>query len=211
MTFRSQLAILARSVPACVGGTIAKLPEQAQPRTVAELEGFSEGIVWNARGGAFVSLPHRGAACRIPTSGTPVLWYQVLEPNGHEILADDSHRIAAHGGIHHVSAEGRWIEVLGSELVNPNDMALDGDGGVYVSVPAATEDDQTNRLSGLYYLDAKRSPQRVADAFCYPNGIVVSPDGRTLVVNDSCTRQILRFRILAPGSIGEESLPTHAP
>ncbi len=177
----------------------AGLPPQVTPRVTADLVGYSEGIVFDAEGAAFVSTLHREAVYVIRGRDAPTIWYRVNEPNGHKILPDKTHLVAAKGGIHHVTREGKRIEVLGQQLATPNDLALDGDAGIYVSAPAEREPDQQARRSGIYYLDSKRSLHKVADDFCYPNGIVVRPDGRALLVNDSCTRQIYEFQITAPG------------
>jgi gluconolactonase len=174
-----------------------------KPQVLANVEGYSEGIVFDARGEAYVSLLHREAVYRIQAAGTPAVWYRVNEPNGHKILPDGTHLIAARGGVHHVGPDGRLLKIFDEGLVTPNDLAIDGDGGVYVSAPAAAESDQQKRLSGIYYLSSNRSVHRVADGFCYPNGIVVRPDGRSLVVNDSCTRQVTVFHVSSPGSITE--------
>jgi len=160
---------------------------------------------------AFVSTLHRQAVYVIRGSEPPAIWYRVNEPNGHKILPDGTHLIAAKGGIHHVGRDGKRIEVLGRQLAAPNDLALDGDGGVYVSAPAERESDQQARRSGIFYLDSKWSLHKVSDGFCYPNGIVVRPDGRALLVNDSCTRQIYEFQIAAPGTVGGKHVVAEFP
>lgn len=177
------------------------LPPDVSPRVVSELAGFSEGIVFDVNGVAYVSLLHREAVYRINNNKTPTIWYRVKEPNGHKILMDGSHLIAARGGIHHVAPDGRLLEILGDSMVTPNDLALDGDGGFYVSAPAELERDRQGRRSGIYYVDPKRSVHLVAGELCYPNGIIVRPDGRALLVNDSCTRQVYEYRIIAPGTV----------
>ena len=174
-------------------------PSRVQPRVVADLAGYSEGIVFDAQGAAFVSELHRESVYVIRGSSPPALWHHVIEPNGHKMLQDGTHLVAARGGVHHIDPDGRLIEVLAPQLVTPNDLALDGDGGVYVTVPAASEEDGRARRSGVYYLDSARAVHRVAEDFCYPNGIAVRPDGKSLVVNDSCDRRVYEFQIDSPG------------
>jgi gluconolactonase len=171
---------------------------QVKPRVVADLAGYSEGIVFDAQGTAYVSALHRETIYVIQGS-TSETWYRAIEPNGHKVLHDGSHLVAARGGIHHVDPEGSLIEVLAPQLATPNDLALDGDGGVYVTVPAESEQDREAGRSGVYYLDSSRAVHKVAEEFCYPNGVVVRPDGKTLLVNDSCNRRIYEFQIASPG------------
>ena len=160
----------------------------------ANLDGYSEGIVFAADGVAYVSGLHRETVYRIRSNEPPTVWFRVKEPNGHKILADGSHLIAARGGIYHVGPDARLLEVLGGNIATPNDLALDGDGGAYISAPAELEKDQQERRSRIYYLDSKGSVHQVADGFRYPNGVIVRPDGRALLVNDTDTRQVYELR-----------------
>jgi sugar lactone lactonase YvrE len=177
------------------------LPSEVRPRVVADLEGYSEGIVFDGEGTGYVSLLHRQGVYRVPAKDRPAKWYGVAEPNGHKILKDGSHLVAARGGIHHITPDGRLLQILAPTVPTPNDLALDGDGGFYVSAPAPSEKDQQAKRSSVYYLGLKRPSQPVADGLCYPNGIVVRPDGRALLVNDSCTRQIFEYQITGPGTV----------
>lgn len=186
-------------------------PSQVEPRVVASLGGYSEGIVFDARGAAFVSVLHRDTVYVVRGSASPADWYRTVEPNGHKVLQDGTHLIAARGGVHHVDAEGTLIEVLGPELVTPNDLALDGDGGVYVTVPAESDQSRRAEQSGVYYIDSSRAVRKVADGFCYPNGVVVRPDGKSLLVNDSCNRRIYEFQIETPGVVSGRRLFAELP
>lgn len=177
------------------------LPAKVVPKVIANFDGYSEGIVFDADDAAYVSGLHRSAVYRIRQKEPPAIWFRVNEPNGHKILADGSHLIAAHGGIYHVAPDARLLEILGESIATPNDLALDGDGGVYISAPAELEKDQQARRSKIYYLDWKGSVHQVADGFGYPNGIVVRPDGRALLVNDTDTRQVYELRINSPGTV----------
>ncbi len=173
--------------------------KRAEPRVVANLSGYCEGIVFDTQDAAFVSVLHRQAVYTLRGTETPSIWYRTTEPNGHKILPDGSHLLAARGGVHHIDSGGALIEVLAPQLATPNDLALDGDGGFYVTVPAQAEQQRTALQSGVYYLDSSRTVTKVAGDFCYPNGVVVRPDGRSLLVNDSCSQQVIEFQITAPG------------
>lgn len=197
----SKLIAIARcfAVIGLVVHTCGCSQSQVQPRVVAELPGYCEGIVFDADGAAFASTVQRETVYVLRGSSPPAGWYRTIEPNGHKVLPDGTHLIAARGGVHHVDPDGKLIEVLAPQLTTPNDLALDGDGGVYITVPAESDQDRKANRSGVYYLDSTRAVHKVADDFCYPNGIVVRPDGRSLVVNDSCNRRIYEFQIASPG------------
>lgn len=185
--------------------------KRVEPRVVANLSGYSEGIVFDADNAAFVSVLHHQTVYTLRSSDAPAAWYRTPEPNGHKILPDGSHLLAARGGIHHIDSGGTLIKVLAPQLVTPNDLALDGDGGVYISVPAEAEQQRNSMQSGVYYLDSTGTATKVAGEFCYPNGLIVRPDGKTLLVDDSCTRQIVEFQITAPGVLSGRRLWAQLP
>lgn len=182
-----------------------------QPRAVASMPSYTEGIVFDTHGAAFVSVQNNETVVVIRGSAPPAVWYRTITPNGHKVLQDGTHLLAARGGVHHVDPEGKLIEVLAPELATPNDLALDGDGGVYVTVPAESDKDRKEWRSGVYYLDSSGAVHQVAGDFCYPNGIVVRSDGRMLVVNDSCNRRIHEFEITSPGVLSGRRLFAELP
>lgn len=186
-------------------------PKLIEPRIVAEFPGYSEGIVFDASGTAFASVLANETVFVMRGDGPPERWYTTKEPNGHKILPDGTHVLAARGGVHHIDANGKMIAVLAPELATPNDLALDGDGGIYVTVPAESGDDRSAMRSGVYYIDAARVVRKVADGFCYPNGVAVRADGKSLVVNDSCNRRIHEFTIASPGVLTDRRLFAELP
>jgi gluconolactonase len=178
---------------------------------VAELPGYSEGIVFDAEGAAFASVLERKSVFVFRGSGPPSVWYSTVEPNGHKILPDGTHLLAARGGVQHVDPNGTLIEVLTPQIATPNDLTLDGDGGVYITAPAESGQDRDAMRSGVYYLDSARTLRQVADDFCYPNGVAVRADGKSLVVGDSCNRKVFEFKISSPGVLTDRRLLAELP
>lgn len=101
----------------------------------------------------------------------------------------------------------------GKPLDGPNDVWVRPDGGIYVTDPmyartwwdpAVTRPSQAVR--SVYYLDpGHKTLTRVAD-FTMPNGIVGTPDGKTLYVSDINARQILAFDIQPEGALTNKRL-----
>jgi len=184
--------------------------EHVVPEKVADLDGYSEGIVFDTAGVAYVSLEHRRVVVRIAPGRSPEPWLDIDGPNGHRILPDGSHLIAARGGVFHVAADGRKLDSVvvrstgGPELL-PNDLALDGHDGFYVTAPADREEDRAAG-SRIFYVDSARQVREVASGFVYPNGIVVRPDGRALLVDDGGTNAVYRFDIVGPGDLRNQTL-----
>ena len=186
-------------------------PTQVQPRVVAEFPGYSEGIVFDAEGVAFASVLEHKSVFVIREEGLPAVWHSTIEPNGHKVLPDGTHLLAARGGVRHVDANGTLIKVLTPQIATPNDLALDGDGGVYITAPAESRDDRDAMRSGVYYLDSARTVRQVAEEFCYPNGIAVRADGKSLVVNDSCNRRVYEYTISSPGVLADRRVLAELP
>jgi gluconolactonase len=87
------------------------------------------------------------------------------------------------------------------QMNQPNDLAITAEGVLYASDP--------NWMAGtgqLWRFDRDGTPTRVADDMGTTNGIDVSPDGKTLYVNESKQRNVWAFSIQADGSLAEKRL-----
>lgn len=76
----------------------------------------------------------------------------------------------------------------GKPLDGPNDLVLDAKGGIYFTDPQFTPDAEKNQPGRcVYYLNPQGKLVRVIepDEFAMPNGVVLSPDGNTLYVNNT--------------------------
>jgi gluconolactonase len=176
---------------------------------VADLPGYTEGIAFDETGNAYVSAgrnprqPH--AVYRILPGGRRVPWLDLRIPNGHKVLRDGTHVVAAEGTVVHVSSDGRLLDSLvrdaqGVVFRRPNDIALDGSNGFYFTDPGTGEAESHD--GRIYYADSAWRVTAALDGFCYPNGIVVRADGRVLYLDDSCDGRVYSVPILRPGRLG---------
>ncbi|MSO23245.1 MAG: gluconolaconase [Acidobacteria bacterium] len=79
-------------------------------------------------------------------------------------------------------------KVDGKTLDGPNDLVMDAKGGVYVSDPQFTPDKQKNMPgTQVYYVppDGKAKVVIAAGEYAMPNGVEISPDGKTFYVNNT--------------------------
>src|SRR5262249_42450411 len=119
----------------------------------------------------------------------------------------------------HLDATGKELppaatESDGRPLRGPNDLTLDpSTGGVYFTDPA--ESDEKNPDGTIHYLDRQGVCHTVATGRAYPNGIVIRPGAKQLLVAESKHNRILAFPVLEPGKLGESrvliDLPTKGP
>ncbi|MBK9137517.1 MAG: SMP-30/gluconolactonase/LRE family protein [Verrucomicrobia bacterium] len=113
------------------------------------------------------------------------------------------------------TAEGKQIlasEYLGKKLNGPNDVWCHPDGSLYFTDPFYkrpwwTHDKMPQDGQHVYRLSADRKTlTRVADSLKQPNGIVGTPDGKTLYVADIGDKKTYRFQIQADGSLANKTL-----
>lgn len=87
----------------------------------------------------------------------------------------------------------------GRALNSPNDAAIAADGGIWFTDPpyGIKPEQQEQPESYVFYLaPGKKEPRAMIDDFHRPNGVVLSPDKKTLYVADSGRpHQVRHFRI----------------
>ncbi len=100
----------------------------------------------------------------------------------------------------------------GKALNGPNDVWVRPDGGLYFTDPFYKRswwpyDTMPQDRQGVYFLPADRSALvRVADDLQQPNGIIGTPDGKTLFVSDIGASKTYRFDIAPDGRLGGRTL-----
>ncbi len=85
-----------------------------------------------------------------------------------------------------------------------NDMVVTPDGRAYVGsigVPIM-QSDRAVETGSLILVEPGREPRIVADRLSFPNGCVVTPDGRTLIVAETIALRLTAFDIEPDGSLG---------
>jgi len=95
----------------------------------------------------------------------------------------------------------------GKPYGRPNDLVVDKTGGVYFSEPGPNatpgQPPPTPPLTpAVYYVPAGGKSMRIAEGIVRPNGIQLSPDEKTLYVNDTAGEYVLAFDIKPDGSVG---------
>jgi len=105
------------------------------------------------------------------------------------------------------------VKDVGGKLLNgPNDIWLTPTGGAYFTDPMYKRPywkrnpaEQTKR--GVYYRSPKGELTRVADDLTQPNGIIGTPDGKTLYVADINAGKTYRYAIQADGTLVKDTTP----
>lgn len=86
-------------------------------------------------------------------------------------------------------------------LWGPNDLVFDGHGGFWFT-DNGKSDGRIKRVTGVFYARVDGSACReVIFPLDGPNGIGISPDGRTLYVSETPSARLWAFDIVAPGEV----------
>lgn len=89
----------------------------------------------------------------------------------------------------------------GPEMNQPNDLTIAPDGTIYASDP-----NWKNQTGQVWRVSVMGEVTRVASDMGTTNGIEVSPDGKTLYVNESVQRNVWAFAITREGALGKKRL-----
>jgi gluconolactonase len=104
-------------------------------------------------------------------------------------------------------AETLYDAVDGRPLCGPNDLVFDGAGGFWFTDLGKTRERDADRGAVCY---AKADGSMIAEAIFpleRPNGIGLSPDGKTLYVVETPTARCWAFRLSGPGQIESANGP----
>ncbi|MFP4229057.1 MAG: SMP-30/gluconolactonase/LRE family protein [Salinivenus sp.] len=184
------------------------VPDDASVERIAEGFEFTEGPVWYDGRLLFSDIPADRVYEWTPEEGAQVF----LDPSGHAngLAVDGQGRLllAQHEGQVGRYVEGDSVEALvaqyeGQRLNSPNDLTVDADGAIYFTDPpyGVEEEQRALDFSGVYRLDPDGSLTLLTKRFSRPNGIVFSPDGSTLYVNDSRETVIWAYDVTESGDI----------
>jgi gluconolactonase len=200
--------ILAVAALTANGLVAAELPDPVKVETVKLLEvpSYCEGVVFDHAGNGYVSWGT--TITQFTLDGKQKVWAETGAPNGHKILADGTHLVcdASQHAVLYLDAAGKMLEPASKEcdgkpLRGPNDLTLDTKtGGFYFTDPGDSGKD--NLIGTVHYVDAKGKTHLVAGGLAYSNGIVVTTDGKRLLVAESQKNRVLEYPILSPGKVG---------
>ncbi len=172
-----------------------------------------EGPNSDAAGNVFVvNYARLGTIARVTPEGqTEVFVDLLMGPTGKKSVAngivfDRAGMLYAADYTNHnvlkIDPRTRQISVFSHAAFNqPNDLAIAPDDTIYCSDP-----DWPKGKGQIWRVDRAGKAESVASDLGTTNGIEVSPDGKTLYVNESQQRGVWAFPILADGKLGERKL-----
>src|SRR5262249_30774376 len=187
----------------------ADLPSDVdtKPVKLLEVHAYCEGVVFDHAGKGYVS--HGDRITQFTVDGKSKVWATTGAPNGHKILADGTHLVcdASRHAVLLLDADGKFLKNAsdmceGKPVNGPNDLTLDTPhGGFYFTNP---DDSGINKQTGtLHYVDKDGKTHLCAGGFAYPNGVVITPNGKRILMAESQKNRVLEFPVISPGKVGE--------
>jgi gluconolactonase len=196
------------------GPTAPEIPDVIARGTPIELvqEGFvfTEGTVGTKDGGLFFS-DTQSKPTRIFRLDPGGAVHSLAETQGMNGLALDA-RGRLFGAemyskrIVRLDADGKVLATVAAgapehPIAQPNDLIVDAHGGIYFTDPG-TFDPKSTDATHVYYIIPAGTLRLVTDQIALPNGLTLTPDGRTLFVDDTKGAEISAFDIHPDGTTG---------
>jgi gluconolactonase len=195
----------------------AELPpaDRVDAVKLLEVDSYCEGVVFDAQGRGYLS--HGKVIVQFTLDGRAKVWAETGAPNGHKILADGTHLVcdASRHAMLRLSPEGKLLDPASTEcggkpLRGPNDLTLDTpNGGFYFTDPG--ESGKDNPIGTVHYVDRRGKTHLVDGGLAFPNGMVLRPDGKKLLVAESQHNRVLEYDVTSPGKIGRRRVFAELP
>jgi gluconolactonase len=206
--------------PSCAGLLFSALflfqiPEDLRVERVASGLTYAEGPLWSREGFLLYSDAPRDKIYKLSSNEKPVVFRE--DTHGAMGLMFD-----AQGRLYMCETKGRRVtrldkkgnlEVLaelwqGKKLNAPNDVVVRKDGNVYFTDPAFGNQQDHRELDfyGVYRISPKGEVSLVAKPAGRPNGITISPNGRTLYVTNSDEHNLRAYDLDKEGSATGERI-----
>jgi len=169
---------------------------------------FSEGPAADADGRLYFSDVRASNIHRLADDGSVELW---LKDSGgaNGLMFNAAGNLLAcqaqHGRIVSFEMATKELTPIASEyggkrFNGTNDLTVDRQGGVYFTDPKSGRAHQDS--AAFYYAAADGTVKRLADDLKYPNGVLLSPDEKTLYVLQYLSPELMAYQIKSPGVLG---------
>ena len=201
-------------------GLSALLASGAEPVRIAGDRAFTEGPICDAVGNLFFSdIPANGILKLTPEGDLSVFRTDSGGANG--LTFDREGRMLACEGtsrrVSRLEADGTWSTIAdrydGRPLNSPNDLYMVADGTLYFTDPRFGSRDGMEQVGesgriveAVYQLKPDGTLTRVVSDMTLPNGLIVTADGKTLLVADSGELNVGTYPIAEDGTVGEGRL-----
>lgn len=159
---------------------------------VAEGFKFTEGPAADAQGNVFFTDIPNNRIHKIALDGKVTVFAENTASTNGLMFGPDGRLYGCRNGEKKIvayKADGTFDTI--AEGVTSNDLVVAGNGGIYFTDPPNKQ---------VWHVSPQREKWVVASGF-RPNGVILWPDGGTLVITDSDAPQLWTFRVEPDGSL----------
>ena len=205
---------IAKDIPGVIkGGTkievvIASVPGHGAPGVTTQ---GTEGPITLPDGTMVFCETILGRVAKVDKDGKESVFVDAAVAHGPNGLAwDPKGRLlgattaAGHAGVEAIYPKGSEAALAdkfeGKPFVRPNDLFVDKKGGVYFTDPANVPNPPMP--PAVYYIaPGGGKVAKVADGIEFPNGVTMSPDEKTVYVNNTAGEYMLAFDVQSDGTL----------
>ena len=195
------------------------VPGEAAIERVAAGFKFTEGPIWCDDHLLFSDIPSsRIVRLRWLPEGPEITTFRTPTGNSNGLTLDRHGRLLAceHSGrrVSRTEADGAVTTLAdryqGHRLNSPNDVIVRSDGAVYFTDPPYglrnLSEGRELPVNGVFVLTTSGDLRLLHDDFERPNGLALSPDERTLYIDDTARHHIRSYPVHPDGSLGSGGL-----
>ncbi len=192
----------------------------AELRTVRTGLDFGEGPRWHDGRLWYADFYRHGVFTLDADGGEETVLTLDDQPSGLGWLPDGRLLVVAMAGRRLLRLEGSTLvehaDLSAVTAVKCNDMVVAADGTAYVgNFGFDLEAGEDPRPTTLVKVSAAGEVEVAADDLWFPNGAVITPDGRTLVVAETFGQRLTAFTVADDGRLGDRrvwaEIPGHVP
>ena len=210
---RSVLFYYCLSVLFCSSVFADQIPGVGTIGAVQQVEtgfGFTEGPAADGAGNVYFTDIPKDRIHQLKPDGTLTVFVEAagtcngLMVNGNRLLA-----CSMDGRLTSFSLVDRKETVLAAEYNGvrfnaPNDLVIDQSGGIYFTDPRfLSPDPYPQGKEAVYYRSSDGKVTRIVENDFAPNGVILSPDEKTLYVIPTRERRMWAYPVTAPGQTGK--------
>jgi len=173
---------------------------------------FTEGPAADRKGNMFFTDIPNQRIHRIDTKGKLTTFRKKSGRANGLMFNAKGELVACEGGngrVVAIAADGKTVRVLadkfnGKRFNAPNDLVIDKRSGVYFTDPEfGRKIKKPQGTFAVYYISEPGKVTRVVESLPHPNGVILSPDEKTLYVVPSRSAKVMAYPIEAPGKLGK--------
>ncbi len=161
---------------------------------------FSEGPAWTPAGELLFEDTPRDRTMKLDRKGVVSVFRentagangQAFDRQGRLIVCEGNAKSGGGRRVARVEKDGSTTTLAdrfeGKRLNSPNDLTIDRKGRIYFTDPRYNQRENLELdKEGVYRIDPDGKLTRIIDSLTRPNGIAVTPDGKTLYIADNAS------------------------